>query len=235
MMRFTGGFQECSDRLLEGWRRQRPTERLEAQRLVASISQKLRSNMIVSLTDTRSENPMDYRVTFLHRYSIPSAILRIMGNLQDELKFSDFKDQEYLHRSVIGHYKSVIETQSPLVDHVLSRMFGFRVLYDRVVLPQINPGSRSEWCLSLTETRLVLPTPGRDPDLDPEDVRILQLLREGESAKEIAVTSGNSPRTIEHRIDRLKKRFGAKNIPHLVALSIGHACETVAHHTRLPD
>lgn len=225
-MKFTGEFQDCAQTLLNGWRKQRASGQTDAQKLAAFVGHKVRANMIVALTDTRSENPMDFRVTFLHRYSIPSGILKVFADVQRDQKFSEFRDQEYLHSSVIGPYQSIVQSQNPLIDTVLAKMFGFKILYDRIVLPQINPAGRSEWCMSLTETRLVLPVPSRDPDIDPEDVRILQLLREGETAKEIAVYSGNSPRTIEHRIERLKKRFGAKNIPHLVTLSISHAYET---------
>jgi hypothetical protein len=43
------------------------------------------------------------------------------------------------------------------------------------------------------------------------------------SAKEIAAVAGLSFRTIQHRIERMKSRFGARSIAHLVALSISTA------------
>lgn len=225
-MKFTGEFEDSAQTLLNLWRKQRAAGRTDHQKLAASISRNVRANMILTLTDTRSDDPMDFYITFLHRYSIPSAILKVVADVQRDQKFSEFKDQDYLNSAVIGPYQATTQSQNPLIDTVLTKIMGFKVLYDRIVVPHINPAGRSDWVMSLTETRLVLPVPEKDPDIDPEDVRILQLLREGETAKEIATYSGNSPRTIEHRIERLKKRFGARNIPHLVSLSISHAYET---------
>jgi hypothetical protein len=181
--------------------------------------------MILTLTDTRPEDPLEFHVTFLHRYAIPSGILKVLGigELQRDQRLGEFRDQEYLRKSVIGHYRAVVEAQRPRVDQVSTTMLGFRILYDRVVLPHVNPGGRAEWCLALTETRLVLPLPGQNPKLDMHDLRVLQLLHEGGSAKEIGESTGLSPRTVEHRIDRLKKKFEARNIAHLVALSITYA------------
>ncbi|WP_390919876.1 LuxR C-terminal-related transcriptional regulator [Neorhizobium turbinariae] len=42
-------------------------------------------------------------------------------------------------------------------------------------------------------------------------------LIEGQTTKEIGDLLQLSPRTIEHRIDRLKTRFEARNLVHLVA------------------
>lgn len=220
------GFHDAADRLVSQWAALVATGRLDPRILSATVRERLRPNMILALTDTRPENPMDYYVTFLHRYGIPSGILKVLGvgDLQRDQRLGEFRDQQYLHRCVIGHYRAIIETQKPVVDRVSSTMFGFRILYDRVVLPHVNPGGRSEWCLSLTETRLVLPLPGGNPRLDAQDIRVLQLLHEGSSAKEIGECTGLSPRTVEHRIDRLKKKFEARNIAHLVALSITYAC-----------
>lgn len=49
------------------------------------------------------------------------------------------------------------------------------------------------------------------------DDSIIQLLIEGQTAKEIAGLLDLSPRTIEHRIDRLKTPLEARNLVHLVA------------------
>lgn len=200
--------------------------KLDPRLLSASVRDRLRPNMILSLTDTRPSDPLDYHVTFLHRYAIPSGILKALGvgEIQRDQRLGDFRDQEYLRTSVIRQYREVVETQRPRVDQVSSSMLGFRILYDRLILPHVNPAGRSDWLLSLTETRLVLPLPGQNPKLDMNDIRVLQLLHEGGSAKEIGESTGLSPRTVEHRIDRLKKKFKARNIAHLVALSITHAC-----------
>lgn len=221
-MKFSGVFHDCVADLHEAWRNE--DGEAEPERLVKVIQSRLRYNMILARTDTSSENPMDFHVTFLHRFSIPSSIIG-MADVQANQKFSDFRDQEYLHSSVIPAYRKAVESGKPVIDQVSTRLLGFRILYDRIILPEVRRGARSRWCLSLTETRFALPIPSQDPELDLEDVRVLQLLREGDSAKEIAEKSGHSPRTIEGRIERLKRRFGARNVAHLIALSISHACD----------
>lgn len=224
-MRFSG-FHDVADRLINHWTALSAANRLDPRVLSATVRERLRPNMILSLTDIRPDDPMDFHVKFLHRYAIPSGILKVLGvgEVQCDQYLRDFKDQEYLRKSVISQYCEVREAQRPRMDQVSSTMFGFKILYDRVLLPQVNPSGRSEWCLSLTETRLVLPLPGHNPKLDAHDLRVLQLLHEGGSAKEIGESTGLSPRTVEHRIDRLKKKFEARNIAHLVALSITYAC-----------
>jgi DNA-binding CsgD family transcriptional regulator len=223
-MRFSGVFHDCVADLLGAWRSGCLDGEVDPDELVRLVRPRLRYNMILARTDTSSENPMDFHVTFLHRFSIPSMIIG-MKDVQADQRFSDFRDQEYLHSSVIPAYRKVVESSEPLVDQVSTRLLGFRILYDRIILPEVRRDGRCGWCLSLTETRFALPIPPQDPDLDIEDVRVLQLLREGDSAKEIAEKSGHSPRTIEGRIERLKRRFGARNVTHLIALSISHACD----------
>lgn len=223
-MRFTGAFQECSADLLDAWRDQSVDGRGDPAALRAVLDGRLKSNMILSKTDTSSENPMDFHVTFLHRFELPSRILKV-GDPQRDQKFSEFRDQAYLHSSVIPAYRSVVASRKPHFDQVSTKLLGFRILYDRVIVPEPRREGRVRWCMSLTETRFALPVPLKDPQIDHEDVKVLQLLREGDSAKEIAEKSGFSRRTIEGRIERLKKRFGARNVAHLITMSISHACD----------
>lgn len=223
-MKFTGAFQECSADLLDAWREQLVGGGGDPAALRAVLSGRLKSNMILSKTDTTSENPMDFHVAFLHRFELPSKILKV-GDLQRDQKFSEFRDQAYLHSSVIPAYRSVIASRRPLFDQVSAKLLGFRILYDRVILPEPRREGRIRWCMTLTETRFALHVPLRDPQIDHEDVKVLQLLREGDSAKEIAEKAGFSRRTIEGRIERLKKRFGARNVAHLITMSISHACD----------
>lgn len=59
--------------------------------------------------------------------------------------------------------------------------------------------------------------PIKEAKTDITDDNIIQLLIEGQTTKEIGALLHLSPRTIEHRIDRLKTRFEARNVVHLVA------------------
>lgn len=56
--------------------------------------------------------------------------------------------------------------------------------------------------------------------VDPTDEAILENLLNGCSAKEIAVELNLSPRTIEHRLEKLKVKFGAKSLPHLAVMLV---------------
>ncbi|WP_105436341.1 LuxR C-terminal-related transcriptional regulator [Neorhizobium tomejilense] len=78
---------------------------------------------------------------------------------------------------------------------------------------------RSEWCILFSKIDLLLPEVAAFK-VDDIDLSILQLLTEGAAQKEIALGLELSPRTIEHRIERLKSKAGAKNLQHLVALWI---------------
>lgn len=194
----------------------------DATDLARAVQGRLKPNMILSVTDVQSDNPLEFQVCFLHKFKVPSGIVAGADHQRDQ-KFSDFTDQAYLHSSVIPAYRAVVEARQPQFDRVSGRLLGFRILYDRLVMPEPRREGRIRWCMSLTETRFALPLPFKDPGIDDEDVKVLQLLREGDSAKEIAEKAGFSRRTIEGRIERLKRRFGARNIAHLVALSISHA------------
>lgn len=78
---------------------------------------------------------------------------------------------------------------------------------------------RPEWVLSLTNARLLVAGASGGQN-DVFDDLIIQLLTEGLSAKEIAAQADTSQRTIEHRIERMKERHGARNITHLVAMMV---------------
>ena len=64
---------------------------------------------------------------------------------------------------------------------------------------------------------------------DIADEAIIQLLSEGETAKEIAMALDMSPRTVEHRLEKMKQKFGAKNIVHLVSMFLGKHVERLSH------
>jgi DNA-binding NarL/FixJ family response regulator len=49
------------------------------------------------------------------------------------------------------------------------------------------------------------------------DQTILELIAEGFAVKDIAVKVFLSPKSVEHRIDKMREKEGAKNVAHLVA------------------
>ncbi|MGN7713464.1 LuxR C-terminal-related transcriptional regulator [Agrobacterium radiobacter] len=74
----------------------------------------------------------------------------------------------------------------------------------------------------------MLSPPQQHEKLDVADEAIVQLLIEGATAKEIAETLSVSARTVEHRIERLKTRYGARNTVHLIAMLVTAHAEKMA-------
>lgn len=57
-----------------------------------------------------------------------------------------------------------------------------------------------------------------DLALKKREIETVSYLASGYGAKEIARALNVSPRTVEHRIEALKRRLGARNVTHLVAI-----------------
>ncbi|MBS1164578.1 MAG: Bacterial regulatory protein, luxR family [Proteobacteria bacterium] len=54
--------------------------------------------------------------------------------------------------------------------------------------------------------------------LNEREMETIAYLAAGYGAKEIARELNLSPRTVEHRIETLKRRLGARNVTHLIAM-----------------
>ncbi|UWU23025.1 helix-turn-helix transcriptional regulator [Rhizobium sp. CB3060] len=117
----------------------------------------------------------------------------------------------------------------------MARILGMHAAYERIILPQKNSSGRSAWCIGLLDVHFLLRAGPRAAGTDDTDLGILQLLAEGASTREIADAVSLSPRTVEHRIERLKSAFGARNIAHLVALSIGSGIAGVSRRDDRPQ
>ncbi|WP_370677672.1 response regulator transcription factor [Pleomorphomonas sp. PLEO] len=57
-----------------------------------------------------------------------------------------------------------------------------------------------------------------DLHLNEREIETVSYLAAGYGAKEIARELNLSPRTVEHRIEALKRRVGARNVTHLIAM-----------------
>ncbi|WFU04516.1 helix-turn-helix transcriptional regulator (plasmid) [Rhizobium sp. CB3171] len=183
------------------------------------FSDLLRPNMVLVVVDVRPTNPLDFRIDIIHGYCLPSGLPDICS-MQQSRSFSDFPDARYLREIMIPAYVGAVQRQRPMMRRVVARILDTIINYDRIVLPQKNSSARSEWCIGLLDVHFLLPATSRDQSLDHVGLGILQLLTEGKSTREIGSELNLSHRTIEHRIDHLKSSFRARNIPHLVALSI---------------
>lgn len=132
-------------------------------------------------------------------------------------RLGDIRDRAYVDSAVLPQYRSVVQSRQPAIDQVGAKLLGMKVLYDRILLPQKSQGDPS-WLVTACFGRFLSPLPDADPVVDDVDQAIFLSLSKGHSAKEIASFLNLSPRTIEHRIYRLKRQTGAKNTTNLVAL-----------------
>ncbi|MBB6305078.1 LuxR C-terminal-related transcriptional regulator [Rhizobium leucaenae] len=117
---------------------------------------------------------------------------------------------------LIRRYRETQSQERPLPVKEMVEKEGKFVALESLLLPQKGGG----WCLAVIDIQLLLPIPRVRADIDDIDRAIIQSLYEGFSGKEIGQRVGFSHRTIEHRIERLKRGFGARSIAQLVALSI---------------
>ncbi len=211
-------FKQISRLLMDSWISS-PDGLADPKRIHGPLNGILRANMVLLVVDTRSGKPEEFHLDFIKGYDLPTGFASL-HLLQRPSSFSDFPDQHYLQGIVIPAYTNAAERQRPAMGRIVTRTLDMHVAYDRIILPQKNSAGRSSWCISLLDIRFLLPMGPRAAGLDDADLGIVQLLVEGASTREIADVMSLSARTIEHRIERLKSAFGARNIAHLVGLSI---------------
>jgi len=118
-------------------------------------------------------------------------------------------------RLVIQH-REAQKQQRPVPTKEMIEKGGKFAALESLMLPQKGGG----WCIAVIDIQLLLPIPVADTHVDEIDHSVLQLLYQGFSAKEIGQQVEISHRTVEHRIERMKARIGARTISQLVALSI---------------
>jgi len=217
-MKRSATFKQISRLLMDSWISS-PDELGDPEGLYGPFHGMLRPNMVLLVVDTRSRNPEEFHVDLVKGYGVPTG-LADMSLLLRPGSFADFPDQHYLQGIVVPAYTDAAERQRPAMARIVTRVLGMHVAYDRIILPQKNSAGRSSWCIGLLDIRFLLPTGPRTDGLDDADLAILQLLAEGASTREVATAANLSARTIEHRIERLKSRFQARNITQLVVLAI---------------
>lgn len=225
-MRRPETFKQISRLLMDSWISS-PDGLADPKGIYGPFNGMLGANMMSLVIDTRSKNPEEFHLDFVKDYTLPTG-LTDMSLLQHPRSFIDFPDQRYLQRIVVPAYTDAVERQRPVIGSIVTNILDMHVAYDRFILPQKNSVGRSSWCIGLLDIRFLLPTGPRTDGLDDADLVILQLLAEGASTREVAAAANLSARTIEHRIERLKSRFRARNIAQLVVLAISTGIADIA-------
>jgi DNA-binding CsgD family transcriptional regulator len=205
-------FNTISQDLIDVWLRS--DEMTNPESVYAGIINRLTIKMALSVVTTVADNPYDWRFLRVKDFGFKSHLLNQMKQQFPDAALHDL-DRSFVDDAIIPAYSRAIEVGRPTLDLVRTRLLGVRIGYERVILPQKGNG-KPAWCISLVEGRFFV-SPTREAKTDITDDNIIQLLIEGQTTKEIAEVLHLSPRTIEHRIDKLKNRFEAKNLVHLVA------------------
>ena len=201
----------CHD-LIDTWLQSDTTDGPES--LYAGILDRLTMKMALSVVRTTGSDPYDWQFQRIRDFGFKSPLLKQIRAALPDAPLRNL-DRRFIDEAILPAYGQVMASGRPSIDRVKTRLLGVRIGYERLILPQKAEG-KPAWCVSLAEGRFFLP-PLQELKSDLVDDSIIQLLIEGQTAKEIAGLLDLSPRTIEHRIDRLKTRLEARNLVHLVA------------------
>jgi DNA-binding CsgD family transcriptional regulator len=220
-------FSAITRTMLDKWLLTEPDNPAPADAVFSTILPQMSVKMRLTLFTIYGSDPKNWHMKALRHSGFVSRILNINSIFADNY-LRDFKDQRYLEDAVIPRLVQVVQSQQPSMELVKTRLFGVNVGYDRVLIPQKNSNG-PEWILSASYGQFLLSEPQFSERLDVTDEGIVQLLIEGSTAKEIAAELNVSHRTVEHRIDRLKERYGARNTVHLVAMLVTAQAEKMAN------
>lgn len=211
-------FSAVTRKMLDNWLVTDPEQPASPDTVYRDILDMLSIKMRLTVFTIDGDDPKRWFMKAIRHSGFTSRILNINKIFADAY-IGDFKDQRYMEEAVIPRLSQVRDSQQPSMELVKTRLFGVNLGYDRILLPQRNV-DRPQWIISSSYAQFLLSPPQRHEKLDVGDEAIVQLLIEGATAKEIAVSLDVSHRTVEHRLERMKERYGARNTVHLVAMLI---------------
>jgi len=191
----------------EQWANLQPASQEDAFSLIKEIEQHCDATTNLYLVDMRVDDPLSYA---LHRI-VENVNLRSSSTL-----LRDYPDQEYMQNDVVPAYYEAKGSGVVSKMTLTSRIQDQIATYDRVILPAGQINGISAFAVTLSKTRILLPVDRKTLTGREEDV--LDLLAQGFSSKEIALKTGASFRTIEHRIASIKSKLSARNTAHAVAI-----------------
>lgn len=192
--------------------------------ICGSVLDYLAPDMILTITGTTATDPLDWTFSLIRGYEVPSGLAEIVP-VGTDLPLHSLPDREFTLGTLVTGRQRAITQARPEIDSVDACLSNVRMFGDRIILPSRNTGRHGSWCVSLVRIRCLLPTTKPAPEPDIAELAILQLLREGYNARDIGGRIGLSPRTVEHKLEKLKAAFGARSVAHLATLSIASAIE----------
>ncbi|WP_195909613.1 helix-turn-helix transcriptional regulator [Rhizobium tubonense] len=183
--------------------------------------------MRLSVIYLNADDPKEWLLRTIRHSRLSSRIINL-DSLFKGGKLGELRDQAYLESSVLPAYAKAIEVRQPLIDTVEARLVGVRVVYDRIILPQKS--QKPQWLLICTHGRFMAGAPASSLEIDATDEAILTALMQGMTVKEIGAEVALSPRTVEHRLERVKKQIGARSLPHLAVLLVTAGFDRSIHY-----
>lgn len=223
-------FSAVSRKMIDNWLQTDPEKPAAPDVVYRDILEMLSIKMRLTVFSIEGDDPKRWHMKAIRHSGFTSRILNINGIFADTY-IGDFRDQAYMEEAVIPRLLQVLDSQQPSMELVKTKLFGVNLGYDRILLPQRN-AVRPRWIISSSYAQFLLSPTKQQERLDVADEAIVQLLVEGATAKEIAVTLNISHRTVEHRLERMKERYGARNTVHLVAMLMANHLERVARSDR---
>jgi DNA-binding CsgD family transcriptional regulator len=196
----------------------------QAAQVASAETQRLLVQQLVRLADENTNLYLiDMRPTAVDQFGFKVVLenidLRIDNPPEDTL--GSHPDKAYSTRDVLPHYKHVAEAGEVRFDALKSRLIDVYAQYDRIIFPIFAPGDRQRPSRSIALSRpklVVEPGQGDVKELSPHELTIFNMVASGLTTKEIAREIASSPRTIESHVNSIKRKMGAKNITHAVAL-----------------
>ncbi|TAW77464.1 winged helix-turn-helix transcriptional regulator [Rhizobium ruizarguesonis] len=208
-MRFVS-FGELAQQLIDVWISR------EVQRpaiLSHLVGEQLSANMALAVIEVADSGPTEFGVNLVRDYSIPTSYADVPDVLKSRLPLVP---GGHLHPSI---QKAIAGRRPSLVSETVCHD-NMQTNFEMLSLPRKTEQSGGDWCLVFGVVNYILRPSAIPKDLDGIDLAILQLLREGLQMREIGHRVELSPRTVEHRIERLKALTGARTLHDLVARSI---------------
>lgn len=205
-------FTDLARRLTDAWLASSGDPEASAV-ICRSLKALLKINMVLISIETIG-TPSNWRVEFVRKYGIPTRLIN-SDRLQGSGPLGNSSDMGLLKLDLVEVCQKVMTSGRPLTGRIDQTFENARVIASGTVLP--DPNQERAWCVVLGEVHSITMVP-RDTRFDDVDISILQLLREGMSARGIGSVLELSPRTVEHRIEKIKAKVGVTSITALTAL-----------------
>lgn len=209
-------FRDISRRLMDRWVEIHLSETNDPDGLVFGIESHMTLKMRLFVLTMEAAEPLDWRLDLIRGAGPFSSVLR-EADFPQSGPLSAFEDHVFLREHLLPSLEKCRITRQPIIESGNATLRGFRLSFDRIVMPQKSAGAPG-WAVCLENIRSVRQPAPQVDNLSVEESIISQMLREGLTAKEIAREMDVSHRTVEHRISQLKERYKARNVAHLTAI-----------------